>query len=62
MRNLKFCVTYVHQNLLINKFLSSAKKRLNLVHKVIKRMIGLRIIVDASCIFHKCYFTDYNRD
>ena len=25
-------------------------------------MIGLRIIVDARCIFHNCYFTLYNRD
>ena len=25
-------------------------------------MSGLRIIVDACCIFHKDYFTFYNRD
>ena len=25
-------------------------------------MNGLRVIVDASCIFHKDYFTFYNRD
>ena len=25
-------------------------------------MNGLRIIIDASCIFHKSYFTFYNRD
>ena len=25
-------------------------------------MNGLRVIVDTSCIFHKDYFTFYNRD
>ena len=25
-------------------------------------MNGLRVIVEASCIFHKDYFTFYNRD